>query len=100
MRSTRELGAALRAAREAQQLTQAAVASSAGVSRRWLIAIEGGGHPRAELDGVLRVLRALNLDLQLLPSDPPVAAPPATTATTATTAFNLDEHLSTFRQGT
>jgi HTH-type transcriptional regulator/antitoxin HipB len=93
IRNTRDLGAALRATREAQGLTQATVAATAGVSRRWLIAIEHGEHPRAELDRVLRVLQALELDVH-------VGGPQSTTPTSPSEPFDLDSHLATFRTTT
>lgn len=55
-----KFGAAIRDARVAGGFTQAALAERAGVSRAWLARFEGG-HRRAELEQVLRVLVALDL---------------------------------------
>ncbi|MFS0698944.1 helix-turn-helix domain-containing protein [Cellulomonas sp. 179-A 4D5 NHS] len=62
-----QLGAAVRARRNADGLTQAALASRAGISRRTLIAIEQG-HPAGEIGRVLDVLHALGLDIELAPA--------------------------------
>ncbi len=60
MRNAADVGAAIRAARRAQGLTQAQLAERAGVGRQWLVALEGG-HDRAELAKVMAVLEALGL---------------------------------------
>lgn len=44
-------------------MTQAELAERAGVSRRWLIALERGRGQRAELGKILDTLDALGLDL-------------------------------------
>lgn len=62
-----QLGAATRAQRNAQGLTQAELAGRAGISRRTLIAIEQG-HPAGEIGRVLDVLHALGLDIALTPA--------------------------------
>lgn len=75
----RELGTALRARRESARLTQAQVASRAGVSRALVIDLEKGKRPRAELGGVLAVIAALGAAVhledsaQLAPDDVPGA---------------------------
>ncbi|WP_295389258.1 helix-turn-helix transcriptional regulator [uncultured Thiodictyon sp.] len=56
----RELGARLAATRLAQNLTQAAVAEQAGVSKRTLERLESG-EVATQLSGFLRVCRALGL---------------------------------------
>lgn len=61
-----ELGAQLRAARRAAGLTQAQVASSAKVSRAFVIDLEQGKRPGAELSRVLAVARALNRSFSLV----------------------------------
>jgi HTH-type transcriptional regulator/antitoxin HipB len=94
VRTARDIGAALRTAREGQGLTQATVAERARVSRRWLIAMERGEHPRAELDRVLRVLEALQLDVTV----GPVAAVRPSPAPAE--VFDLSAHLASFRSGT
>lgn len=60
-----DLGAAVRDARTAAQLTQAELAERAGVSREWLIGLERGTRPRAELTKILGVLAALDQPLML-----------------------------------
>jgi transcriptional regulator with XRE-family HTH domain len=61
--TTRDVGAFIRDARRARGLTQAELADAAGVTRRWLSSIEGGGKPRAELGLILATLNALQVDL-------------------------------------
>lgn len=60
-----DLGAAVRDARTAAHLTQAELATRAGVSREWLIGLERGARPRAELTKILGVLSALDQPLML-----------------------------------
>lgn len=75
VRDAAEMGAALRAARQAAGLTQLKLAERAGVGRQWLLAVESG-HERAEIGLVLSVLSALGLGLAtvgLPASDEPVA---------------------------
>ena len=62
LRHPADIGQAIRAERVAQGITQAELASEAGVSRRWLSATEKG-HPTAELGLVLAVIRRLDFDL-------------------------------------
>lgn len=67
-RSVRVLGAQLRARREALGLSQADVAERAGVSREFVVRLEGGKR-RADLSLVLAVVEALKTDLSLDVSD-------------------------------
>ena len=60
-----DLGAAVRDARTAANLTQAELAERAEVSREWLIGLERGTRPRAELTKILGVLAALDQPLRL-----------------------------------
>ncbi|MDN6399347.1 MAG: helix-turn-helix domain-containing protein [Brachybacterium sp.] len=60
-----DLGAAVRDARTAAELTQAQLAERAGVSREWLIGLERGVRPRAELTKILEVLSALDQPIML-----------------------------------
>lgn len=60
-----DLGAAVRDARTSAQLTQAELAERADVSREWLIGLERGTRPRAELTKILGVLAALDQPLML-----------------------------------
>ncbi|MBI2394077.1 MAG: helix-turn-helix transcriptional regulator [Deltaproteobacteria bacterium] len=64
LRHVEDLGAAIRAERKAQRLTQARLAALAGVSPRFLIELEHG-RPTVGLALTLRVLSTLGLDLQL-----------------------------------
>jgi HTH-type transcriptional regulator / antitoxin HipB len=61
-----ELGAALRTRRGRTGLTQARVAELAGVSRAFVIDLERGRRPRAELHRVLSVIRALDAAVVLV----------------------------------
>ena len=60
-----DLGAAVRDARTAVRLTQAELADRAGVSREWLIGLERGARPRAELTKILDVLAVLDRPIML-----------------------------------
>ena len=62
-----QLGMEMRRLRLAAGMTQAGLARRAGVSRRWLGHLERG-HPRAEADKLMRVIRALGLSLRLEPA--------------------------------
>lgn len=62
----RRLGAAIRAERTRRGMTQAALAERAGVSRAWLARFETG-HPAAQVEQLLRVLRTFDLGLALEP---------------------------------
>jgi y4mF family transcriptional regulator len=64
-----DIGNYARDRRRDLRLTQAALASQAGVSRRWLADLEAG-KPTIEVGLVLRVLRALGLELMAAPVDP------------------------------
>ena len=75
IRTPQDLGAALRDGRRARELTQAELARAAGVSREWLIGVEQGHRPRAELEKVLAVLAALGLPLIVGETPHPAAAP-------------------------
>lgn len=64
VRSSKDLGAAVKARRKALALDQGALAAKVGVSRQWIGALEQG-KPGAELALVLRTLRALELPLTI-----------------------------------
>lgn len=66
IRNEFELGAALRARRVRAGLTQADVAARAGVSRAFVIDVEKGRRPRAELNRVLSIMRALDAAIELI----------------------------------
>lgn len=64
-----QLGAALRERREQVGLTQARLAEKAKVSRAFIIDLERGKRPRAELGRVLAILRALDVAVTLVDAD-------------------------------
>lgn len=73
------LGSFVRAQRQAQGLTQAALADRLEVSRDWVIRLEQG-HPRLEAQRVLDALVALGVTLDLTArGDPPAGGGPSTT---------------------
>lgn len=67
--NTRELGDQLRAARLRAELSQAALAARAGISRPTLRQIEAG-HPTGEIGKAQAVIAALGLQLRLEPAEP------------------------------
>ena len=71
VRTSMDLGAAIRGARSARSWTQADLADRAGVGREWLVAVERGRHVRAEVGMVLRVLAALNVTLRITQASEP-----------------------------
>ena len=86
-----DLGPALRDARLADDLTQAALAELAGVGRQWLNAFEAGDKASAPLDMVMRVVAALDVAV--------VLSRPVPTATAAVPDIvDLDAYLSEFDQ--
>ncbi len=68
IRSTRDLAAVVRGRRIDLGLSQADVASRAGVSRKWVYEFEAG-KATAEFGLILRVLDALGLALDLAATD-------------------------------
>jgi HTH-type transcriptional regulator / antitoxin HipB len=62
IRTSTDLGAVIRDRRKRLKLDQSTLAKRIGVSRQWVIAVEHG-HPRAEMDLVLRALDALDIRL-------------------------------------
>ena len=69
IRTTQQLGAALRAARKQLALTQPQLALAAGVGVRFIVDLEAGT-PTLRLENVLRVIDALGGDVHVsgLPS--------------------------------
>ena len=65
IRTSRDLGAFIYDARTQRKLTQEALATKANVSRSWLIGLEQGKRPRAEMDKILSLLGALDISLNL-----------------------------------
>lgn len=88
IRSATDVGNVVRAARQRRRMTQHDLALAAGVSRRWIVALEAG-KPRAELALVLTVLDALAVPLL---ADTPQAAS-LDGSSTALAPIDLDEHL-------
>jgi len=78
IRTTEQLGDALRAGRKKLGLTQPQVALAAGVGVRFMVDLEAG-KPTLRLENVLRVIDALGGTLQLigLPSSAPENHPEA-----------------------
>lgn len=69
--TVRDLGAAVRDARQQAGLSQQAVADRAGVPRQWVSRLETGSNPGAELRKVLDLLAALDLMVVLEPVPQP-----------------------------
>ncbi|NEE02711.1 helix-turn-helix domain-containing protein [Phytoactinopolyspora halotolerans] len=59
-RTVRDLVAVLREARTRRGMTQAQLAGSVGVSREWVVRLEGG-HPRVEAQLLLDALSAVRV---------------------------------------
>lgn len=70
LRTSRELGAALRRARQDRGLSQAELAARAGVGRPWLSEVESGKRT-AEVGRVLLVVSALDLAVALVAAPEP-----------------------------
>lgn len=62
VRTVNELGAVIRRLRKQRGWTQGELAERAGISRRTLVALEGG-NPRGEVGIVVRVIAALDQEL-------------------------------------
>jgi HTH-type transcriptional regulator / antitoxin HipB len=67
--SAQDIGDVVRERRQQLRLSQAQLAEAAGVSRRWLLALETG-KPTAQLDLVFRALHALGLILDAVEEPP------------------------------
>lgn len=65
IRTTKQLGDALRAARKQLGLTQPQLALAAGVGVRFIVDLEAG-KPTLRLENVLRVIDALGGEIQLM----------------------------------
>ncbi|WP_436697527.1 helix-turn-helix domain-containing protein [Nocardioides sp. BYT-33-1] len=74
-----KLGSTVRSERKRAGLTQQALAERASLSRSWLARLEAG-HRTAELESIMRLLRALDLTLVLrrasADDEPPTPAGP------------------------
>lgn len=66
-KNPRELGLGVRAMRKEAGMTQAELAESAGVSRRWLITLERGSSGTSEIGKVFDTLQALRAEMTLTP---------------------------------
>jgi HTH-type transcriptional regulator/antitoxin HipB len=64
IRTVNELGVTIRRARKQRGWTQDDLAVRAGISRRTLVALEGG-NPRGEIGIVVRVVAALDRELTI-----------------------------------
>ena len=64
IRTVNDLGATIRRARKQRCWTQDDLALRAGISRRTLVALEGG-NPRGEIGIALRVIAALDRDVTI-----------------------------------
>lgn len=64
VRNTRELGILIRDARKSRRWSQADLAGRIGVSRNWVVSIEGG-RPGAEVGLVLNALQVLDLSFSV-----------------------------------
>lgn len=91
IRTPIDLGLVIRERRRSLGLDQRALASRVGVSRQWIIAVEGG-KPRAEVGLLLRTLQALGLDLRV-ESEPQEAPRPrrSMSSKAAIPTIDLDE---------
>lgn len=69
IRNSRDLGAAIRGARDAAGRTQADLAERAGISRSYLAQVERGRSSRL-LDLILDLLRMVDLELVARPRKP------------------------------
>ena len=70
LRTSRDIGAAIRRARRDRGLSQAELAARAGVGRPWLSEVESGKRT-AEIGRILLVVSALDLAVALLPAPEP-----------------------------
>jgi transcriptional regulator with XRE-family HTH domain len=65
-----EIAEQIRAARKQRKMTQAQLADVAGVSRRSVIELEAGRSPDPGFISVIRILRAVGLDLRITQATP------------------------------
>ena len=90
VRSIGEAAAQVRGCRLALRLSQDQLAQRAGVSRKWVYEFEAG-KPHAELGHLLRVLDALELQLDV--------SPRSASSESAQSAVDLDAILEAHRNG-
>lgn len=89
IRSVRDISTSIRGRRLDLELSQAELARRAGVSRKWIYEFEAG-KPTAEFGLLLRVLDALELELELEIH---------TSSPDSPTAFDLDTLLEGYDDG-
>jgi HTH-type transcriptional regulator/antitoxin HipB len=75
VRTSKDIGLVIREQRKTVGLSQEALAAKVGVGRQWIVEVEKG-KPRADAGLLLRVLSALDLDVDIRPRD---AAPSRST---------------------
>jgi HTH-type transcriptional regulator / antitoxin HipB len=73
VRTVRDVGALIKDARLRKRMTQSALSEAMGVSRDWVIRLEKG-HPRLEAQLVFDALSAVDLTVEVTPSDDRMAA--------------------------
>lgn len=76
VKNPKELGHLVRDCRSRSRLTQAGLAARVGVSRKWIIDLEGGKRT-ADLSLVLRTLNALGIELDARDRSVQIAAKPS-----------------------
>lgn len=52
-------------------MSQGALAAKVGMSRQWVVRFEGGNAHAATIDHLLRVARALDIDIDVAPQEMP-----------------------------
>lgn len=67
-----QIGALIQVSRKQHRLTQQDLAELVGVGRQWISDVENG-KPRAELELVLKTLRALGIELNVKESPSPLS---------------------------
>lgn len=92
--TSRDLGAAVAAARKERGWSQAILAGKAGVARPWLSSFENG-KPTVSLEGVLRVMIALGLGFGLVRADADVL----TGLGTGSDRFDLNRYIADWNAG-
>ena len=94
IKSPTDLGALIRDRRTKLNLWQNELAKAVGVSRKWIVEVEGG-KPRAEVGLILRTLRALDVALTVedlrksQQRNPPAKAIPS---------IDLDAYIDSFKR--
>jgi y4mF family transcriptional regulator len=94
--TSRDLGAAVAAARKERGWSQAILAGKAGVARPWLSSFENG-KPTVSLEGVLRVMIALGLGFGLVWAD--ADADVLTGVGTGNDRFDLNRYIADWNRG-